>query len=111
MAKANLASLFLVVLLLAPSLAAICGHSQEQTFALDNDWPMFRHDPAHTGAITNSNLIEPNELWRFAEGSSNNIFISSSASVVNGIVYIGSNYNVAEHRGGKHLRVGCLYWS
>jgi len=101
MAKVNWAVLFLVVLLLASSLAAICVPSQEQTFASNDDWPMFRHDPAHTGAITNSHIIEPNELWRFAECTSNNIFISSSASVVNGIVYIGSNYNPVEHRGGS----------
>ncbi|MCW4029198.1 MAG: PQQ-binding-like beta-propeller repeat protein [Candidatus Bathyarchaeota archaeon] len=101
MAKVNWAVLFLVVFLITPLLSAACGQLGAQTFASNDDWPMFRHDSTHTGAVTNSSLIVPNELWRFAEGTSNNIFISSSASVVNGIVYIGSNYNAVNHRGGS----------
>ncbi|HEX9897345.1 MAG TPA: PQQ-binding-like beta-propeller repeat protein [Dehalococcoidales bacterium] len=55
--------------------------------SLQGDWTMFRHDPSRTGA---TDIIDTNprgELkWSFQTGGE----ISSSPTVVNGIVYFGS---------------------
>ncbi|HEC92120.1 MAG TPA: serine/threonine protein kinase, partial [Candidatus Atribacteria bacterium] len=51
-----------------------------------DDWPMFRHDPQHTG-YTDCEM--PNELellWKYGTDSN----IASSPAVVNGKVYFGS---------------------
>jgi outer membrane protein assembly factor BamB len=55
-----------------------------------NDWPMFLHDPAHTGFTASAGSTESVELWRFPVG--NDVF--SSATVVNGVVYVGGNDNI-----------------
>ena len=50
-----------------------------------SDWPMFRADPAHSSTAT----VGPSNLtvaWKFTTGGS----VISSPSVVNGIVYAGS---------------------
>jgi len=56
-----------------------------------DDWHMFRHDPAHTGAT--SDTVKPSGkpllilLWHFETGSS----VRSSPAVYDGLVYIGSD--------------------
>lgn len=67
----------------------------------EDDWSMFRHDPAHTGATTGSAPMKPLMLWSYAEGHFDGSFIGSSAAVINGTVYVGSNYNQVEQRGGN----------
>ena len=83
--------------------ATIVLLSQLNAFASssEDDWPMFRHDPAHTGATTSSAPMKPVKLWSYAEGHFDVSFIGSSAAVVNGTVYVGSNYNQVEQQGGN----------
>ncbi len=52
------------------------------------DWPMFRHDEAHTGSNspTTSKNIQP---WNYTTGN----FVYSSAAIDNGIIYFGSEDN------------------
>jgi len=63
-----------VVLALAPS-------------AYANEWPMFHHDLQHTGYSTSNAPNTNNILWTFTTGGG----ISSSPTVVDGKVYIGSD--------------------
>jgi outer membrane protein assembly factor BamB len=65
------------------------------------NWPMFRYDSAHTGVTTSTGPTQPVKLWSLVEGYFDGNFIGSSASVVNGIVYVGSNYNQVEQQGGN----------
>jgi len=53
-----------------------------------DDWPMFHHDPQHTGFSTSlpSNGLT---LWRFPTDAE----VRSSPAVVNGVVYVGSADN------------------
>jgi hypothetical protein len=47
-----------------------------------DDWPMFLHDPSHTGSTASAGPSEPVELWRFPVGDD----VVTSAAVVNGVV-------------------------
>ena len=49
-------------------------------------WPMFRHDPAHTGYSTSTAPETCNVLWNYTTGG----YVESSPAVVDGRVYIGS---------------------
>jgi outer membrane protein assembly factor BamB len=50
------------------------------------DWTMFRGDLSHNGVGTGDPVLTPNLLWKFNAGGA----VYSSPTVVNGIVYIGS---------------------
>ena len=80
---------FLRLILLSILLATSCSAPSNATVPVD-DWPMFNHDSAHTGATASAGPTEPVELWHFPLG--NNIL--SSAAVVNGVVYVGGNDNI-----------------
>ena len=49
------------------------------------DWPMFRHDSAHSGVGTGSPVLAPTLLWKYTTGGP----VDSSPAVVNGVVYVG----------------------
>jgi len=49
-------------------------------------WPMFRHDPQHSGNTSSPGPITNNILWRFDTG--HNIY--SNPAIVNDRVYVGS---------------------
>jgi outer membrane protein assembly factor BamB len=57
------------------------------------DWPMFLNDSAHTGATTNTGPTKPVKLWSYVEGHFDGSAIGSSAAIVNGVVYVGTNWN------------------
>ena len=92
MAKANLAAFVLFILLLA-SLLAVPQETQAQATSPADDWPMFLHDTSHSGATTSAGPTQVGKLWSFAEGNFDGSDFGSSAAVVNGIVYVGSNFN------------------
>jgi outer membrane protein assembly factor BamB len=98
MAKASLVVLILVSLLLAPFLA-FSQESNAQTTSTSDDWPMFRHDSAHTGVTISTGPTQPVKLWNYSEGGLDNVFIDSSAAVVDGRVYVGFNYNETDGSG------------
>ncbi|HEY5914539.1 MAG TPA: PQQ-binding-like beta-propeller repeat protein, partial [Verrucomicrobiae bacterium] len=50
------------------------------------DWPMFRGDPALSGAASGALPEKPKLLWRFKTGDA----VKSTAAIVQGRVYIGS---------------------
>ena len=92
-------ALVLVALFLA-SLVTL-PYTTTKANSTSDDWSMFRHDPSHTGVTDIVGPLKALELWRFAEGHFDGSFIGSSAAVVNGVVYVGSNYNQAEGKGGN----------
>ena len=67
--------------------------------ASGDDWTMFHHDPAHTGTTTGSAPMKPVSLWNYTEGLYTSSTLSSSAVVVNGVVYAGSFRNPNEASG------------
>ena len=64
-----------------------------------DDWPMYLHDSAHTGATASAGPTEPVELWRFPVGDD----VHSSAAVVNGVVYVSGEgiYALDAYTGAK----------
>ena len=59
-----------------------------------NDWPMFHHDPAHSGSPDNIAPTAHDLLWSFntiTGADPYSTVISSSPAVVGGVVYIGSD--------------------
>jgi eukaryotic-like serine/threonine-protein kinase len=98
MAKATLAALIAIIMCIAPVLA-IFGQTIAQV-STDN-WPMFRYNAAHSGALTSVGIVSPVLLWNFSEGHFDGYFTGSSAAVVNGIVYVGSNERSYEKAGGN----------
>jgi outer membrane protein assembly factor BamB/chitodextrinase len=52
-----------------------------------DDWPMFRHDPAHSGYSTSQAPNTSHVLWTFATGGS----VASSPAAAAGRVYVGSH--------------------
>ena len=66
-----------------------------------DDWSMFRHNSAHTGVTTSAGPTQPVKLWSYLEGHFDGSFIGSSAAVVNGVVYVGSNEQSYETAGGN----------
>ncbi len=64
--------------------------SSAQAVTVD-DWPTYMHDPSRTGASADTTFAPANaaqltKLWTYKTGGG----IATSASVVNGIVYVGS---------------------
>jgi outer membrane protein assembly factor BamB len=60
----------------------------ETTQAADTDWwPMFHHDPNHTGTSTSTAPTTNNTLWTYTTGGN----VESSPAVVGGFVYVGSD--------------------
>jgi outer membrane protein assembly factor BamB len=51
------------------------------------DWPMFRHDPDHTGYTTTAGPTTPNVLWSFSTRGNP---VTSSPAVADGRLYVGS---------------------
>jgi len=49
------------------------------------DWPMYRHDPAHTGFTDSKVPVAPNLLWKFSSGG-----VASAPAVVSGKAFFGS---------------------
>jgi outer membrane protein assembly factor BamB len=81
----------------------------------EDEWPMFRHDSAHTGVTTSTGPTHPLKLWSYVEGHFDGSFIGSSAAVVNGVVYVGSNEQSYETSGGNiyafDARTGTKIWN
>ena len=59
------------------------------TTAGDYDWPMFMHDPQHTGYSPGTAPNTNDVLWKYNTGGD----VDSSPAVVDGKVYIGSDDN------------------
>lgn len=93
-----------VVILSSILLVSFCAASTGfgvNALSSGKDWSMFHHDPAHTGYTTSTAPTKPVKLWSYVEGHFDGSFIGSSAAVVNGTVYVGSNYNQVEQQGGN----------
>jgi len=57
------------------------------TEGLDVDWwPMYRHDPQHSGYTSSPGPVTNNILWKFDTGK----FVYSDPAIVNDKVYVGS---------------------
>ncbi len=58
-----------------------------ETGSASEDWPMYRHDPGHTGYTTTAGPTTPNVLWNFSTSGNP---VDSSPTVVDGRLYVGS---------------------
>ena len=54
-------------------------------------WPMFQHDPQHTGYTTSKVCSAMLPLWNFSTQGLGNV--SSSSAIANGLVFVGSDDN------------------
>ena len=62
--------------------------SRELAQATNTDWwPMFHHDPSHTGTSTSAGPTTNNTMWTYGMGEFWDV--SSSPAVVGGLVYMG----------------------
>jgi len=93
----RIATLLLILLLVS----SITVASLPVSVSVGDNWTMFRYDSTHTGTTTSIGPIQAVKLWNYEEGHFDGSFIGSSAAVVNGVVYVGSNYNQIEQRGGN----------
>jgi outer membrane protein assembly factor BamB len=87
---------FAVILILTVAFSSLTLSGTRVAFAQQSssgDWPMFRYDSAHNGIISNAGPTEGDKVWSFVEGHFDGSFIGSSAAIVNGVVYVGSNWN------------------
>ncbi len=71
----------------------IIAFQSVNAYSSSDDWAMFLHDSAHTGVTTSNGPQQPVKLWSYAEGHFDGSQIGSSAAIVNGVVYVGSNWN------------------
>jgi outer membrane protein assembly factor BamB len=69
-------------------------------------WPMFHHDPNHTGFSTSTGPTTNNLLWTYTTGS---WCVISSPAVVGGYVYVGSYSNCKVYC--LSAATGTLVWS
>jgi hypothetical protein len=69
------------------------------------DWPMFHHDPAHTGQADDT--VEPplELLWKYKTGDA----VFSSPAVADGVVYVGS-WDADAHVYALDADSGALKW-
>jgi len=77
-------------------ITAVQRHSSRRAqarFLVNTNWDQFRHTPSHTGVNRYENVLSPSNVaglgldWRFRTRG----IVNSSPSVVNGVVYIGSD--------------------
>ena len=80
------------------------------------DWPMYGHDPQHTGYNPDESLIGPRNVaqvvprWQVAVGSSDNPS-SSTPSVAHGLVYVGSSVPSGPNFFAFEATTGAPAWS
>jgi outer membrane protein assembly factor BamB len=88
--------LFILVVLVIPTRYASSQQEKE-------DWPMFRHDPTHTGASESKGLDINYLIWSYETGES----IYGSPAVVDGRVYFASYDG---HLYCLNAEIGDLIW-
>ncbi len=79
-----------VALVIVVSFVAAFIASNLAPTAFADDWPMFQHDLSHTGYSTSAAPLTNQILWSFAASD----ISASTASVANGIVYVGGSTNM-----------------
>ena len=79
----------IAILLFAIAFLEIPQNVDADTTIASDDWPMFRHDPAHTGYSTSVKLETKNKAWEYNIGR---IDATSSPTVVDRKIYISSSY-------------------
>ncbi|MGA2310021.1 MAG: PQQ-binding-like beta-propeller repeat protein [Candidatus Bathyarchaeia archaeon] len=76
----------LVLLVLLVGTLAVASEIQPASADGVDWWPMFHHDPSHTGTSNSTAPTTNNTLWTYTTGSG----VGSSPAVVGDMVYIGS---------------------
>jgi len=71
---------------LGTALAYVIQDQEVRAQSTEDAWPMFRHDPAHSGYSYDRGPATNTVLWSFPTGAE----VSGSPAFVNGKVYIGS---------------------
>lgn len=79
---------WILVFLVSLFLIQFYGATNSNVGANSNsdDWPMFRHDPAHSGYSSSAAPMTNQTLWSFKTDA----IVDSSPVVADGVVYIGS---------------------
>jgi outer membrane protein assembly factor BamB len=67
------------------------GSRFSESRSAGNWWPMFRHDPTHTGYSTSTAPSTNETLWNYTTNSFWLGGVDSSPAVADGMVFIGSN--------------------
>ncbi|UCH85755.1 MAG: PQQ-like beta-propeller repeat protein, partial [Candidatus Latescibacterota bacterium] len=75
----------LIMLLLSLFASAFAGSAHAQ----EDWWPMYLHDPAHSGHSSSRAPTTNDTVWTFSTGGN----VQSSCAVVDGRVYFGSHDN------------------
>jgi outer membrane protein assembly factor BamB len=87
--KAFLSALLIVLIVVGglPLIESLQG-KEWNAYAVSSgdDWPMFLHDPAHTGSSKGPGPTKPVVLWNYTESR-------STCVVANGVVYAGGFSN------------------
>ncbi len=105
-------ALLLFLLLLVASFAGArvpCGSAPPPSATLFLNWPQFHYDNAHTGCNPYESILSPNTVgnlvldWKFTTGFQ----VESAPTVVNGIVYVGSDDNYLY---ALNANTGALIW-
>jgi len=76
--------------LLAIAVLQILLASLALTAAADHPWPMFRHDPQHSGRSPYTGPAEPTIQWSFQADDG---IVSSAAIAEDGTVYVGAGWS------------------
>jgi len=78
--------IWLAVALSVVAIIAASSFAATVQAAVDDWWPMFRHDPSHAGTSTSKGPTTNGTLWTYTTGAS----VHSSPAIVDGFVYVGS---------------------
>ena len=73
-------------------------------------WPMFRHDPQHTGYTSYTGPPQPEIKWKFIADKG---IVSSAAIAYDGTIYFGSGWESGDIEGGSIYALnsdGTLKW-
>lgn len=80
--------------------------SQEMTTFASDSWPMFHHDPAHTGYSTSTAPNTNQTLWNASVGAM--VYITDNLAVANGIVFEGEGYGTVH---AFNATTGATVWT
>ncbi len=80
---------FILVLLAVISISFLVVDANVDVISkpLEDNWPMFNHDLAHTGSSTPTGPKNNQTLWTYTTGDA----IKTSPAVADGLVYFGSD--------------------
>jgi eukaryotic-like serine/threonine-protein kinase len=83
--RATLTAAIVVLFLLFTPIFGASSSSSVIPSSSSNDWPMFHHDPSHSGAGTGNPTLTPTLLWNQTIGG-----LVGPPTIINNILYVGT---------------------